>query len=416
MEDRRHLERRFHGAPGLGGKDVRDRFAGGELLGAIEAGGAQGAVGQQHRLQHQPGVERVFDPDAPGAGGEDLAAHFDEILVLSLGAEERRGAVGGIALQHGTEVEVHAFMALGEGEVLLVQLQLLPAHLRERGLDLPGGRVGPLAGGSVAPEVRQRRHGDVIHPVGRFAQLQRELRQVGEFGRDAEGLGRLEVIEVGGHRGLPPMRERELDAVDLGLELALEGLGVDVAAAHLDRPGGAERGAVQFGDLATGGGLRGFFDGEFRAGQESDHRPERQDDAGPGVAAAPGLVLIGRTRELEERPGGAAVLAVRLRHEDRCHQADHRQGQGNRDADPEDPGVEGLGLAEAPAGPEQGGQKGPGKGDGRQFAQPGMPTGGDGQMKALKASQELLSGPVGADMVAVKLTAGAPRDEQGHRP
>ena len=37
-------------------------------------------------------------------------------------------------------------------------------------------------------------------------------------------------------------------------------------------------------------------------------------------------------------------------------------------------------------------------------------------MKALKAPQELLGGPVRADLMAIRLAAGAPRDEQGNTP
>ena len=37
-------------------------------------------------------------------------------------------------------------------------------------------------------------------------------------------------------------------------------------------------------------------------------------------------------------------------------------------------------------------------------------------MKPLKATQELLGGPMGAHVVAVELAAGSPRDEQGDGP
>ena len=36
---------------------------------------------------------------------------------LTLGAEDRGGTVRSVPLQHGTEVEVHPFVALGEGQV-----------------------------------------------------------------------------------------------------------------------------------------------------------------------------------------------------------------------------------------------------------------------------------------------------------
>ena len=123
--------------------------------------------------------------------------------------------------------------------------------------------------------------------------------------------------------------------------------------------------------------------------------------------------MIGGAHELEEGAGRAAIFAISLRHDDRGEQADHGQGQGNRDPDPEDPGVEGLDLSDIPAGPNQGGQKGPGEGDGRQFAQPSMPTGGDGHLEALKASQELLGRPMRADLMAIGLAARPPRDEEG---
>ena len=235
---------------------MRDGLAGGQLLGAVKSGGAEGAVGEQHRLQHQPGIEGVFDADPPRTGGEDLASHLDEEVVLPLGAEDRRGAIGGEALQDRAEVEVQAFMALGQGEVLLVEFQLGPADLRERGLELFRRGVRQFARWSVAPEVGQGSDGDVVHAVRGCAQLQGELDGLGEFLGDAERLGGLEVVEVGGRRGFTPVREREFHAVDLGLELALQDLGVDIAAAHLDGPCRAKGGAVQFGDGLAGRRLR----------------------------------------------------------------------------------------------------------------------------------------------------------------
>ena len=160
--------------------------------------------------------------------------------MLTLGAQDFPRAVGRQALQHGPEVEVQAFMALGEGKVLLVEFELRPAHLRKRGLELHRCGVGQFARWAVAPETRQRRDGDVVHAVRGGAQLQRKLHGVGEFLGDAEGLDGLEAIEVGGRGGFAPMREREFDAVDLGLEFALEDLGIDVAPAHLDGPSRAK--------------------------------------------------------------------------------------------------------------------------------------------------------------------------------
>jgi hypothetical protein len=42
--------------------------------------------------------------------------------------------------------------------------------------------------------------------------------------------------------------------------------------------------------------------------------------------------------------------------------------------------------------------------------------GGDGHLEALKASEELLGGPVRADLMAIGLAAGTPGDEQGDAP
>ena len=101
---------------------------------------------------------------------------------------------------------------------------------------------------------------------------------------------------------------------------------------------------MEFGDGAPRRGFRRFFDDIFRTRQEGHPRAQRQDDGRPGIATAPGLGLVRGAHELEERPGRAAVLAVGLRDEDGSHQPDDRQGQGNRDPDPEDPGIEGLDL------------------------------------------------------------------------
>ena len=246
--------------------------------------------------------------------------------MLPLGAEDRRSAIGGEALQDRAEVEVQAFMALGQGEVLLVESQLRPADFRERGLELFRRGVGQFAGRTVAPETRQRRDGNVVHAVGSRAELQGELDRLGEFLGDAERLGGLEVVEVGGRRGFTPVREREFHAVDLGLELALQDLGVDIAAAYLDGPCRAKGGTVQFGDGLAGRSLRRCFLGEVRAGDERHHGANGQDAGRPGVAPAPGLRLVGGPDELEEGAGRAAILAISLRYGDRGDQAHHGQG------------------------------------------------------------------------------------------
>ena len=353
--DHGHLERGLDGPSGLGREDVRDGFTGGEFLGAVEPGGTQRPVRQQHGLQHHARIEGIFDAHAPRAGGQDLASDLDEIIVLTLSAEDRGGTVRGVPLQHGTEVEVHPFVALGESQVLLVEFELLPADLRERGLKLLRRRVRQLARRTVTPEVRQGRDGDVIHAARSGAQLERKLDRIGELLGDTERLDGLEVIEVGGRGGLAPMRERELHAIDLGFELALEDLRIDVAAAHLHRPSRAERRAVQFGDGMAGRTFRGVFRGEVRMREESHHRAQRQDDRRPRVAAAPGLGLVGGAHELEECAGRAAIFAISLRDDDRGQQPDHGQGQRDGDPDPEDPSVKGLDLSEAPTGPGQGG-------------------------------------------------------------
>ena len=113
------------------------------------------------------------------------------------------------------------------------------------------------------------------------------------------------------------MRERELDAIDLGLEFALKDLRVDIATAHLDGPGRAERRAVDFRDGMAGGRLRGFFRGKFWTREKSHHRAHRQGDGRPRVAASPGLGLVGGAHELEERAGRATIFAISLRDDDR---------------------------------------------------------------------------------------------------
>ena len=63
-----------------------DGFAGGRLAGAVESRDAEGAVGEHDGLHRHPGLERILEADAPGAGREDLAADFDQEFLEALAA------------------------------------------------------------------------------------------------------------------------------------------------------------------------------------------------------------------------------------------------------------------------------------------------------------------------------------------
>ena len=158
------------------------------------------------------------------------------------------------------------------------------------------------------------------------------------------------------------MREREFHAVHLRLEFALEQLGVDLIAAHLDRPGRAEGGSMEFGDRPARGSFVRVGGHDLTAREEGDHRADGEYEGRKRVATRPAFLDIARAHELQEGAGGAAVFAISLRDEDRGHQSDHGQTEGDGHGGAKDPGVEGLGFAQGPAGPDQGGQEGPGQG------------------------------------------------------
>ena len=277
-------------------------------------------------------------------------------------------------------------MLLSQRQAGLVQGEFLPADLLQGRQDLRRRGRRALAVGSVTPERGEGRDGEVEAAVGGAAEAQAELGQFGEFRRDAEGLGGFEPVEVRGRRRSAPVRERELHAVQLRLEFALEHLGVDLVAAHLDRPRRAEGRAMEFRDRPARRGFGRFGGRGVALREEGDRGAHGEHEGRDGIAARPAFVGAARAHVFQEGAGRAAVFAIGLGDEDRGQQAGDGQAQGDGDGRAEHPGVEGFGFPQGPTRPGQGRQKGPAQGQGGQFAQPAMPAGGDGQMEPPEAA------------------------------
>ena len=77
---------------------------------------------------------------------------------------------------------------------------------------------------------------------------------------------------------------------------------------------------------------------------------ERKQRDGGRVPRRPAVALGGEAKELEDRAGGAAVLAVGHGDEEGGREAHHCDGDGGPAGDGVDPGVEGLDVDEAEGG------------------------------------------------------------------
>ena len=97
-----------------------DGLAGRRLAGAVESRDAERAVGEHDGLHRHPGLERILEADAPGAGREHFAADFDQEFSEAFAAQDLRGAVRRVALQQRAEVEAQLLMLLREREVGLI--------------------------------------------------------------------------------------------------------------------------------------------------------------------------------------------------------------------------------------------------------------------------------------------------------